>query len=405
MVDDNEFYDSVNPVNKNEMIVTWDTGKRCNFDCAYCGPERHDNFSKFPPFEELTKGVDFLKEYFRTMLPRRRNPAASISLTGGEPTANPSFMKFAQYLNDEFKDFEYRIVISLTTNGSYPKKNIPEIARLFNSMTLSYHCDSNSKIKEKVRENILLTHQAMKSFKVNLMMHPYDEYWQECLDLIEVMKEHKVKFIPRVINGLSYSDEQSKWLKDYWAGQNNDDTKTKIEVVKPGQGKSLEDRAFHKEDRTIKPDVEKVLKFVKADKTKTNTLTGRHCCNKVDLDCELTNSNQKETIQYLGDTRFQEWYCSINWFFLHLESQTDQIFHHQTCQAQYGKGKGAVGKISEWETFVEEVQGYLKDGMPVIQCPNIKCGCGLCATKAKNFTKFIGLVSGHVDGVTYYYGK
>ena len=42
----NETYNSINPFKNNPLIVTWDTGRRCNFDCAYCGDDRHDLVSK-----------------------------------------------------------------------------------------------------------------------------------------------------------------------------------------------------------------------------------------------------------------------------------------------------------------------------------------------------------------------
>ena len=405
MQNPNTLYDSIDPVNENEFIVTWDTGKRCNFDCAYCGSDRHDNFSPFPPFEELIKGVDFLKEYLRVMLPRRATPTAAISLTGGEPTANPAFMQFSEYLKEHFDDFEFQVKTTLTTNGSYPAKNIPRIAELFHSVTLSYHCDSDEKIKAKVRDNVIATHKAMKSFRVNLMMHPYDQYWQECLDFIEVMRAEGVKFVPRVINGLQYSPEQSQWLKDYWEQGNKGASKTKIQVTdKPQKGvmSMATEEVFP--GRHMKKDVAKVFKTVKGDKSKHTTITGRHCCNKVDLNCELKSSNERETIQYLGDTHFKDWYCGVNWFFLHLESQTDSIFHHQTCQAQYGQGRGPIGKISEWEKLVDQVRGYVDTGsMPTIKCPNRKCGCGLCATKSSSFVKFAGLIDRHAKGIKYRY--
>jgi organic radical activating enzyme len=402
----NTLYDSIDPVDQNPMIVTWDTGKRCNFDCGYCGADRHDNFSPFPSYETLISGVDFLKEYLSVMLPYRAMPAATISLTGGEPTANPSFIKFAEYLNEQFLTFDYDVNLSVTTNGTYPEKNIEKIAKLFNSMTLSYHCDGDQKIKERVRSNIIKTNLAMKSFRVNLMMHPYDPYWKECHDLIEVMKESNVRFVPRVINGLEYSEEQSQWFKDYWNQANNGASKTTIEVVAAEKPKGVIGMATEEvyTGRHMKKDVAKIFKTVKGDPTKHTTITGRHCCNKIDLDCGLKGTESKERIQYLGDTNFKDWYCSVNWFFLHLESQTDQIFHHQTCQAQYGQGRGPVGKISEWKTFVEEVRGYLENrSMPTIKCPNRKCACGLCATKSSSFVKFVGLTSRHTNGVNYKY--
>lgn len=402
-MNNNQFYNTIDPTNLADFIVTWDTGKRCNFDCAYCGADRHDNFSPFPSFEKLIDGVDFLKEYLKLILPKRSLEVASISLTGGEPTANPNFLKFSEYLCENFKDFPYKIKTTLTTNGSYPNKNIDLIAKYFSGVRLSYHCDSHETIKEKVRQNIIDTNNAMKSFRVNLMMHPYDSYWDECIELINTMETHNVRFIPRVINGLEYSDEQSEWLKNFWSNTNSSSSKTKINITsKPKDVMSMATKEVYS-GRHMKKDVAEVFEKVKNDRTKNKTITGRHCCNKVELNCDL-NDNTSETITYLGDTNFENWYCSVNWFFLHLESQTDSIFHHQTCQAQYGHGKGPIGKISEYSKLIEEVKGYIDSGsMQTIKCPNKKCGCGLCATKSVDFVKFVGLTNRHVKNASYKY--
>ena len=45
------------------FMVIWSWGLRCNFDCSYCSPERHNNNSKHTNKEKLLKAVDFLKEY------------------------------------------------------------------------------------------------------------------------------------------------------------------------------------------------------------------------------------------------------------------------------------------------------------------------------------------------------
>lgn len=397
----NQFYDSVNPTAQNQFIITWDTGKRCNFDCSYCGSDRHDLHSPFPSYDELIKGVDFIKDYVRIMFPYRREKTAGLSLTGGEPTANPAFKTFSKYLYDSFKDFEYQVDTMVTTNGSYSPKLIKTIAENFRGVTLSYHCDSDESIKKRVRSNILETHQAVKSFRVNLMMHPYNSYWNECLDLINVMTEHNVKFIPRVINGLDYSPEQSQWLKDYWSGQNTKATKTKI-LTAPTKVMSMMSNEEVYPGRVMKEDVKKVFIEIKQDTTKTTTVLGRHCCNKVELSCGLSETGEEEPLIYLADNRFKDWYCGVNWFFLHLESQTDQIFHHQTCQAQYGQGRGAVGKISEYKQFTEYVKGMLDNkNMEPIRCPNKTCGCGLCATKSNGFVKFQTDILDHISGVQY----
>lgn len=397
----NQFYDSVNPTHRNQFIITWDTGKRCNFDCSYCGSDRHDLHSPFPSYEELIKGVDFIKDYVRIMFPYRKEQTAGLSLTGGEPTANPSFKRFAEYLNDSFKDYEYQIDTMVTTNGSYSPKLIDVIAKNFRGVTLSYHCDSDESIKQRVRQNVIDTHKIVKSFRVNLMMHPYDMYWEECLRQIDVMEEHGIKFVPRVINGLDYSPEQSQWLKDYWSGQNKKGTKTKILTASTKAMSMISNDEVYP-GRVMKEDVKKVFIEIKQDTTKSTTVLGRHCCNKVELSCGLKETGEEEPLIYLGDNSFPDWYCGVNWFFLHLESQTDQIFHHQTCQAQYGKGRGAVGKISEYKEFTDKVKTMLdNNAMEPIRCPNKTCGCGLCATKSSSFVKFQGHILDHVSGVQY----
>lgn len=397
----NSLYTNVNPTVNNQFIITWDTGKRCNFDCGYCGSDRHDLHSPFPSFEELIKGVDFIKDYLRTIFPYRKLQSAGLSLTGGEPTANPAFKDFSKYLSDSFKDFEYELHTMVTTNGSYSPKLIDTIAQNFRGVTLSYHCDSDERIKERVRQNIIDTSKVVKSFRVNLMMHPYDKYWNECLGVIDIMKENNVKFVPRVINGLDYSIEQSEWLKNYWSNQN---TKSKTQIaIKPTKdvvSMMSTDEVYP--GRKMKEDVKKTFLEIKNDNSKSTTVAGRHCCNKYELGCSNATTNNLETLTYLGDNHFKDWYCGVNWFFLHLESQTDQIFHHQTCQAQYGQSRGAVGSITNYKPFVESVRQMLENkSMPVIKCPNKTCGCGLCATKSLSFVDFQRNILDHVNGVEY----
>jgi len=398
----NDYYTSINPKETNQFIITWDTGKRCNFDCAYCGSDRHDLVSPFPSFNDLIKGVDFIKKYLKILMPYRKKQSSSISLTGGEPTANPSFVNFSQYLKENFVDFEYEVFTNLTTNGSFSEKIIPEIVSNFRGVTLSYHCDSKEIIKEKVRNNVLELSTLMKTFKVNLMMHPYDQYWNECINFIDVMENNNVKYVPRIINGLEYNKEQAEWLKDYWQNKNKKNSKTEIQTRKNLSNVLLMASEEVYAGRKMKTDVAKVFKELKTDSTKNYTISGRHCCNKYELDCGLNKFNSTERQTYITDTRFKDWYCAVNWFFLHLESQTDNIFHHQTCQAKFGNERGAVGKISQYEDFILTVKDMLDNKtMKSIKCPNNKCGCGLCATKADNFVEFSSLINNHITGITY----
>ena len=68
----------------------------------------------------------------------------------------------------------------------------------------------------------------------------------------------------------------------------------------------------------------------------------------------------------------------------HLEQQTDQVFHHQTCQARFDGTRGPIGKISEGKKIVQDLVSKLEtDSMPNNNMSKHTCGCGLCAPKSK----------------------
>ena len=58
-------------------------------------------------------------------MPYRTEKTASLSLTGGEPTANPCFVEFSSYLKESFQDFDYDVYTILTTNGSFAQRRPP----------------------------------------------------------------------------------------------------------------------------------------------------------------------------------------------------------------------------------------------------------------------------------------
>jgi len=50
-----ENFDSIDLLTGNTFMITWDTGRRCNYDCSYCPVHRHDNFSPHATVEELNR--------------------------------------------------------------------------------------------------------------------------------------------------------------------------------------------------------------------------------------------------------------------------------------------------------------------------------------------------------------
>ena len=123
---------------------------------------------------------------------------------------------------------------------------------------------------------------------------------------------------------------------------------------------------------------------------------GRPCCGSRTMCLSKDGVDRKS--KFVDLREFQGWHCSVNWFFMHIEQQTDQVFHHQTCQAKFDQTRGAIGKISESRKILDELRANLKNKtMPTVICPKHTCGCGLCAPKSNDKEKYKEVLYRHVD--------
>ena len=126
---------------------------------------------------------------------------------------------------------------------------------------------------------------------------------------------------------------------------------------------------------------------------------GRPCCGSrtmcLSTSCEPDSDRKSKFVDF---REFKGWHCSVNWFFMHIEQQTDSVFHHQTCQAQFGGTRGPIGKLSEGDKILAELKARLEsESMPTIICPKQTCGCGLCAPKSSNKESYQKVLFRHVD--------
>lgn len=376
-------FDTIDLLDGNVFQVTWDLGRRCNYDCSYCPSHRHDNFSPHASLEELKNSAEFVFEYIDLYMQHRYYKFASIGFTGGEPTVNPNFIEFVKYFkqlyNEKYKD-RYECSFSLTSNGAMSKKMADNVIEHFNHITVSYHAEADKKLKTQVVDRI---RQFSKygpengcSVSTNVMFHA--EYFDECVELCQQLDQEGIKYVPRVIGeepdskptfAHKYSPEQLQWMKDYW---NKDTKKVNGEGVK-------------KENKDEEPKEKELgLKI------------GRPCCGSRTM-C-LSNNGEERKSKFVDFREFQGWNCSVNWFFMHIEQQTDQVFHHQTCQARFDQTRGSIGKLSEGYKILNDLkQHFANKTMPTIICPKHTCGCGLCAPKSKFEDKYKQVIYNHVD--------
>lgn len=363
-------FDTVDLLTGDVFQITWDLGRRCNYDCSYCPTHRHDNFSSHATLDELKSSVDFVFEYIDTYMQHRTYKEANISFTGGEPTVNPNFIAFVKYLKEQY-ELKYKdkwiCGFSLTSNGAMSSKMAQSIIDNLYYITVSYHAESSVKLKQQVKDRILQFHNAGFNMNCNVMFHA--QHFDECKELCSWLKNLGVDFTPRIIGeepdsaktfAHVYTEEQINWMKTYWG------------VKVPNKNK-----------------------VVSKEKQLGNSI-GRPCCGGRKM-C-LSSGTNSRTDKFVDFREFKGWSCSVNWFFLHLEQQTDQIFHHQTCQAKFDGTRGAIGKISEGYKVVKELKHKLEtQTMPTIICPKHTCGCGLCAPKSKYQEKYLETTKRHFD--------
>ena len=131
------------------MMIDWYIGKRCNFCCSYCADFIHDNYSAHVPFEKMKIFVDKMVYHYGSNI--------HWSLTGGEPTLNPDFLKLLEYLQDK----KYHIAVC--TNGSRSIDYILEMYKWVDNITFSFHFEHiSSKLDEYVDKALKMEQWRIK---------------------------------------------------------------------------------------------------------------------------------------------------------------------------------------------------------------------------------------------------
>lgn len=179
----------------NEVFsITWELGRRCNYDCMYCSPKWHDSTSKHKDLETLKK--NWIEIFQRT---QARQLKYKISFTGGEVTGNKDFLPFVKWLRSEYGGYLSQLL--LTTNGSATFKYYLKLFDVIDNISFSTHSEhiDEQKFFDTVIE-LSKTVSKDKFLHVNIM----DEFWNQ--DRIpqyqKLLSKHNIS---HNINQLAYS--------------------------------------------------------------------------------------------------------------------------------------------------------------------------------------------------------
>lgn len=185
--------------------VLWTLGRRCNYDCSYCSPFIHDNFSPHIKLEDAKK---FLSNLEKNALNRQKK--IKIAITGGEPYVHPQFLDILKHAHS----LSTLMLLSVTTNGSLPLETYMESVDYITNLTVSLHLEQNENVIDQTIHKILELNKIENLFfHVNLMALPGK--LKKIKDLCNIFRDNNVKFIVRKIDPPEEYEKKNKIQKKH----------------------------------------------------------------------------------------------------------------------------------------------------------------------------------------------
>ena len=110
--------------------------------------------------------------------------------------------------------------------------------------------------------------------------------------------------------------------------------------------------------------------------------TGRMCCGGRDFCVSSAEQPEGRLETYVDNTNFYDYTCLVNHYFLYINQETRDIYHHQTCMVNLDNDVAPIGNLDNSSEIIERLEGYNREKKwPVISCPKTFCGCGMCVDK------------------------
>jgi hypothetical protein len=274
-----------------------------------------------------------------------------LNVYGGESLHHPDIVIILQAVKQCYKKYKtnWHLTVTTTTNAIVSPDKLASILPLIDEFTVSYHVENSTKNKKLFRNNLLAIKAAGRRQKCVVLMHPEPDFFEDCKNMIEWLKQHQIKCLPRQLDHapekihFNYHQQQVVWFDKLYSS-----------------------KGHHQ--------------LIVVDSEKTDlTGVGRACCGGRQL---CVDQNYKEKTFFV-DNNFTDWFCSVNHFFLYIKQVNGEVFTNKDCKMNFDGNVAPIGNLSNMQSLLDQTKAWLETGtMPAIQCKKSRCLCGICAPKA-----------------------
>lgn len=366
---------ALDPTNVPSFLLDWELTKLCNLDCSYCitGPEwgSHDNTTKHPPLDKCLESIDFMYNYVDLYMNYKKESQRKVILNvyGGESLFHPDIVQILETCREKYQPFKnkWNLTITCTTNGVVGENHWERIVPLVDEFTMSYHSENLPKQKQQYLNNILYLKEHNKKFKCIVMMHNDPVMFEDSYTVVKFCQDNKINFLAKAIDHydekFTYTKDQFDQLKTFW-------------IKKESNSRNLE--------------YNNRLEAIGTSCQIQSSAEGRACCGGRKLSL---NNDLKSNIGFVPAQGFQDWHCSVNWFFLFVQQLTGNVYTNKDCRTSTTGRVEPLGNLNNYVEILDTLKKQLDNQtLPVIKCVKDICLCGICAPKAKSIVDFKNLI-------------
>ena len=196
-----------NHIANNWVVISWNPGTTCNYNCSYCPIYLHDGGYKWQDLNTVKDFISYCTEFYH---PKK----LYIEYGGGETTVWSNLIFIAEHIQNLGNH------IGILTNASRTMRWWNDNKNKFNSIGVSFHSETAD------LDHIFNVVDLMRNYcwtRVNILMHNEKKYWDKCVYLAEkLIKLDNIKIVLKPVNDqmigplLSYSDEQMEYMNQQW---------------------------------------------------------------------------------------------------------------------------------------------------------------------------------------------